>query len=232
MSGVHRAWRILCGVAAAVLVAGHTLALVGGALNRLIAGPEYNTIDRVAGNLLTATGTIQRWNMFSPNVGDGSFCPIVVLTIDDPAAAGGKREVILQSPSTPPMLTLTDEHYMRRDLPVDDRRMEWLGHFGDSRRRKLDSRVIDPVAGEWEQGTTYARWMLRRYMHENPDIAPHIRKADAYVALVRHYGRPPLPLREDCYLVRVYPQTDPLWPPSVSTSILIEPPPRKPRVYQ
>jgi hypothetical protein len=231
MSRLQSAWRVVRGIAAGAIVVVHTLAIIGGAINRLAAGPEFNLIDRAAGSILTATGTIQRWHMFSPNVGDASFCPVLVLTLDDPKGQGGRRQVVLPSETTPPLPWLADERYLKPNLSVQERMMKWQGHFGDARRRKLETRVIDPVAGEWEQGTSYARWVLRDFMDRNPELAPHIRKADLYVAIVRHYGAKTLPVREDCYLVRVYPQTDPLWPQGVSTSVLTDPPPRKVRTY-
>jgi hypothetical protein len=130
------------------------------------------------------------------------------------------------------MVNLSDDRYFKHDLTAEERRMAWAGHFGDARRRKLDTRIIDPVAGEWEQGTTYARWVLDQYMHENPEVAPHIRKVDLFVAVVTHYGQPELPVREACYLVRIYPQTDPRWPVGITTSVLVDPPAPTQRVYQ
>jgi len=221
MARAQRIWRITCGIAAAALVLAHTLALVGGAINRLAAGPEQNVIDKMAGGFLGATGTLQRWNMFSPDVGDECHVPFLLVTFRD----GSKR--ILSSPATPPMAGGDPLLLARGMIREEQRRMEWTGHFADARRRKLDTRISDPVSGTWEQGTTYARWLLNKHLGAHPQDAERIAFVDLYIAVVRHYGEGELPRRGDLYYISVYPQFDPLWPPGIRTSLGHQPlPPR------
>lgn len=227
MPAWKKVWRLVCGVAAAVLVVGHTGALIGGAINRLLAGqgnvaaaPKYNSVDRVVGSLLTATGTLQRWHMFSPNVGGSDWAPVLVITLKD------RSRVLIHSPATPPMIDPAADLRFDAALGPDQSRMEWVFHFNDGRRRKLDTRILDPVAGKrWMQSTTYARWMLCRYLRDNPGVESQIKCADLYGIEVVFYGDEPLPRRGRYYYSYIYPQFDPLWPRGVPTSIKAPLPP-------
>jgi hypothetical protein len=210
-----RVWGVL-GIA---FVLFHTGSLIVGGINRLVAGPEYNIIDKVIDNFLTATGTIQRWNMFSPNVGDESSAPIVALTFKD-----GSRK-LLHSPATPPMVREDLETFFVHNLSDEERAMEWITHVGDGRRRKLDSRIINCVSTPWAQRTTYARWMLQQYMDENPEKAGDIVRVDLYETEVIHNGGEPLPRRgQYVHYMFIYPESDPLWPKGIGTSIDAPPP--------
>lgn len=202
-------WRRVLGVLIAAFIFAHTLAIIGGAINRLAAGAEYNAFDHFAGNLLTATGTIQRWNMFSPNVGDWTYAPVLRLTFKD-----GTQELI-HSPATPELVDLPIERFHAHDATADELAMRWKFHIWDGRRSKLDSRVTQPVAGTWQQATTYARWQLVKYIRENPERAKDIAKVDLLDIQVYFAGEKPLPRRADWFYEHIYPQTDPQWPAGI-----------------
>lgn len=102
--------------------------------------------------------------------------------------------------------------------------MRWKFHIWDGRRSKLDSRITQPVAGTWQQATTYARWQLRKYIEANPERAKDIVKADLLDMEVYFAGEKPLPRRGLWYYEAVYPQVDPLWPEGIETTFKRNPP--------
>jgi hypothetical protein len=118
------------------------------------------------------------------------------------------------------MIHLQDDRFFDANVADEQLAMDWMIHFGDGRRRKLDSRVHDPVSNGPLLRTTYARWMLQQYMHANPHEVDNIVRVDLYLIEIRHVGPGDMPMREPgvSYMF-IHPKDDPLWPAGISTSI-------------
>lgn len=209
---VKAAWRWGSAAAIALFVLAHTSALVLGNIDNLLAGDPFGDFNDHARTLTTAVGTQQRWNMFSPNVGNWSSCPVLLIEFKD-----GRKELV-HSPATPPMIDASVVEQLDRDLAGEKRAMQWIVHFGDGRRRKLDSRAADPGSGYSYQRTVYARWALEHYLRDNPHERGNVLRIDLFRARVAHIGNDELPHLEGMDYMFIYPELDTQWPKCVGTS--------------
>ncbi|MBK8205814.1 MAG: hypothetical protein IPK87_03350 [Planctomycetes bacterium] len=207
-------WRIVKGLVIATLVIVHTAAIIVGCADPLLKNDPLGDFDDYANHLMTATGTAQRWNMFSPNVGNSSATPVLLIVFKD------GRRTLVHSPAEPLSTTLTVEDYLSKDLAADKRTLNWLVHIGDGRRRKLDSRAAVPDYAFSHQRTVYARWMLEGYLRENPAEQGNVARVDLFRARVAHVGGGDVPRLEGFDYMFIYPELDAKrWPAGVGTSM-------------
>ncbi|MCC7508915.1 MAG: hypothetical protein IT464_06040 [Planctomycetes bacterium] len=207
-------WRVIKGCVVATLVIVHTAAIVIGCADPLLKNDPLGELDDYADHLTTATGTSQRWNMFSPNVGNSSATPVLLIVFKD------GRRTLVHSPAEPLSATLSVEDYLSKDLASEKRTLNWLVHIGDGRRRKLDSRAAVPDYAFSLQRTVYARWMLEGYLRENPHEQGHVARVDLFRARVAHVGGGDVPRLEGFDYMFIYPELDAeRWPAGVGTSM-------------
>jgi hypothetical protein len=134
------------------------------------------------------------------------------------------RRVLVQSPATPVMADLPEERFFDYNLEDHQLAMHWMVHVNDGRRRKLDSRIIEPVSDAALQRTTYARWMLQQYIASHPDEADNIDRVDLHEYAVVHNGGEPLPRRgSQVHYMFIYPELDPLWPRNLQPTVKAPP---------
>lgn len=156
-----------------------------------------------------ATGTHQRWNMFSPNVGNAASTPVVVVTLQD----NSQRLVfpLTESglPHDVPLLKL-------KDVPVD-----WVYHIGDGRIRKLESRIINPDPGYFGLRMRYLKLALEGFKQRHPDLAGKVMYARLAAVSIRYVGAHPRPVVDHISFIDTMPFNHPGWQPPVPT------PPRK-----
>lgn len=209
---VKTVWRWGCGVVIALFVVAHTSALVLGNIDNLLTGDPFGDFNDHSRKLTTAVGTHQRWNMFSPNVGNWSSCPVLLIEFKD-----GRKELV-HSPATPPMFDASFADQLNPRLPAEKRGMGWIVHLGDGRRRKLDSRAADPGSGYSYQRTVYARWALEHYLLDNPHERGKVLRIDLFRARVAHIGHDELPYLDGMDYMFIYPELDPQWPKGIGTS--------------
>ncbi len=207
-------WRVLKGFLIAILVSVHTVAIVIASSDALLKNDPLGELDDHAHHLLTATGTTQRWNMFSPNVGNTSATPVLLIVFKD------GRRTLVHSPAEPLSQVLSVEDYLSKDLADNKRTLDWVVHIGDGRRRKLDSRAAVPDYAFSLQRTVYARWMLEGYLRENPHEQGNVDRVDLFRARLAHVGSGDVPRLEGFDYMFIYPELDAeLWPAGVGTSM-------------
>ncbi|MBX3458475.1 MAG: hypothetical protein KF696_00765 [Planctomycetes bacterium] len=212
LRALKAAKRWIGGPIIALFILAHTGAIVLSGIDNMLEGDPFGDFSDYARNLMTALGTHQRWNMFSPNVGNWSSCPVVLVEFKD-----GRKE-LLQSPATPPLHDVSVADQLDSKLPPERRAMQWITHIGDGRRRKLDSRAADTGAGYAAQRTVYARWTLEHYLRDHPHERDNVLRIDLFRSRVRHVGDGLLPQFDGMDYLFIYPELDAKWPKGVGTS--------------
>lgn len=152
-------------------------------------------------------GVHQRWNMFSPNVGNSADTPVIVITMKDG--------------STQYLYALT-ESGLPKDVALHNATgtpVAWVVHVGDGRIRKLESRVTNPEPAYWSVRMRYVQIAMEQWRRENPALAPKVAFTRLAAVSIRYAGPQPRPAIGGMRFIDTMPFSNPAWqvpiPPGV-----------------
>jgi hypothetical protein len=179
---IAQLWKWGSGIFIGLLVCAYVATLVVHNTFNLFRDAPDPTLERLADNLLSATGTSQRWNMFAPNVGTFSHSPVVVLVMKD-----GSRVAIhsIVEPDTP---NWTEPFLIPNEAPDEQRLYDWRFHIGDGRIRKYESRVVAPDYAWSRIRTIYARQRAEQWLAEHPGRKKDLQRIELWRVKIRHPG--------------------------------------------
>lgn len=198
-------WRWGSGLAIAVLVVVYLSALlVHNACNLTDQPPKE--IDKQTTEILTATGTSQRWNMFAPNVGTLSYSPIVVIVFKD------NSRLALHSVVEPDLPNWDHKYPIPNDIEGDARIYDWRMHIADGRIRKYETRAASSKPGWWKVRTNYTRWRVNKWLELHPESKSNILRVELWRAKIRHSGEGRVLTCESVEILPIHPALDPDWP--------------------
>jgi hypothetical protein len=179
-------WKWGSGLVIGLLVCAFIATLLVHNISNLFAKAPNAELKKHADNLLSATGTTQRWNMFAPNVGTFSHSPVVVIVMHD-----GSR-VALHSIVEPDTPNWTEPFLIPNEEGAEARRYAWRFHIGDGRIRKYESRVASHDYAWSRLRTIYTRKRAQEWIDENPGRRKDISRIELWRVKIRHpgYGQP------------------------------------------
>jgi hypothetical protein len=205
MTVISKVWRVARVLVISTFVVVHLLALALLNLKPLFQKfpDDLRVPHSTAMDYGHATGTHQRWNMFSPNVGNAASTPVVVVTLSDHSQRLVFPLTESGLPHDVPLLKL-------KDVPVD-----WVYHIGDGRIRKLESRIINPDPGYFSLRMRYLKLALDEFKQRHPDLAPKVTYARLAAVSIRYVGAHPRPVVDHISFVDTIPFNHPAWQPPV-----------------
>lgn len=180
-------WRGIRRGLVALFVCVHLGALVAYNILQLVPGEFAPAVIGPAAAYMKAAGIHQRWNMFAPQVSDHAGAPVLVLVFAD-----GRMEFV-HPPSTPRLVHDVPNQLRIHELPPEQRVCHWSFHIVDGRMRKLESYTTRsgpqfiPIRSAW------TRWMLTRWLAENPGRGRELAFVQFARADVVYDGDGPLP---------------------------------------
>lgn len=186
MNVLKQIWKWGSGLAIALLICAYIATLLVHNVSNLYREAPDPDLDRHAENILSATGTSQRWNMFAPNVGTFSHSPVVIIVMKD-----GSR-IALHSIVEPDTPNWTEPFLIPNDADAETRLYDWRFHAGDGRIRKYESRVVNPEPGWSRLRTIYTRQRAEQWIADNPGRKKDITRIELWRVKIRHpgYGQP------------------------------------------
>jgi hypothetical protein len=183
---IRQIWNWASGLVICALMCAFIATLLVHNISNLYAKAPDEDLKKYSDNLLSATGTMQRWNMFAPNVGTFSHSPVVVIVMKDDS------RVALHSIVEPDTPNWTEPFLIPNEEGDDARQYEWRFHFGDGRIRKYESRVASPDPGWSQIRTIYTRKRAQEWITDNPGRKKDIQRIELWRVKIRHpgYGQP------------------------------------------